>query len=82
MLKNLRVKAMHNNMEFKIIGLSDLPCYKQTYGSIPALYLTNGFLSILDLLSVFYYTVVYPYFHVWFAQPAFIFPPSYTNILL
>uniref|UniRef100_A0ACD5XQE4 Uncharacterized protein n=1 Tax=Avena sativa TaxID=4498 RepID=A0ACD5XQE4_AVESA len=31
MLKNLRVKAMHNNMEFKIIGLSDHPCFKQTF---------------------------------------------------
>uniref|UniRef100_A0A0D9XB38 Piwi domain-containing protein n=1 Tax=Leersia perrieri TaxID=77586 RepID=A0A0D9XB38_9ORYZ len=31
MLKNLRVKAMHNNMEFKIIGLSDLPCNRQTF---------------------------------------------------
>ncbi|KAF0911750.1 hypothetical protein E2562_011746 [Oryza meyeriana var. granulata] len=31
MLKNLRVKAMHNNMEFKIIGLSDEPCSRQTF---------------------------------------------------
>ncbi|KAG8049565.1 hypothetical protein GUJ93_ZPchr0009g1049 [Zizania palustris] len=31
MLKNLRVKAMHNNMEFKIIGLSDQPCSRQTF---------------------------------------------------
>ncbi|KAL6600540.1 hypothetical protein ACP70R_045340 [Stipagrostis hirtigluma subsp. patula] len=31
MLKNLRVKATHNNMEFKIIGLSDLACSKQTF---------------------------------------------------
>nr|CAB3505054.1 unnamed protein product [Digitaria exilis] len=31
MLKNLRVKAKHNNMEFKIIGLSDQACSKQTF---------------------------------------------------
>uniref|UniRef100_A0A0E0Q6G2 Uncharacterized protein n=1 Tax=Oryza rufipogon TaxID=4529 RepID=A0A0E0Q6G2_ORYRU len=31
MLKNLRVKAIHNNMEFKIIGLSDEPCSRQTF---------------------------------------------------
>ncbi|XBJ16573.1 hypothetical protein VPH35_008173 [Triticum aestivum] len=31
MLKNLRVKAKHNNMEFKIIGLSDQPCFRQTF---------------------------------------------------
>ena len=31
MLKNLRVKATHNNMEFKIIGLSDQPCSRQTF---------------------------------------------------
>lgn len=31
MLKNLRVKAKHNNMEFKIIGLSDQPCSRQTF---------------------------------------------------
>ncbi|TVU10901.1 hypothetical protein EJB05_44456, partial [Eragrostis curvula] len=31
MLRNLRVRAKHNNMEFKIIGLSDLPCSKQTF---------------------------------------------------
>lgn len=34
MLKNLRVKAKHNNMEFKIIGLSDQACSRQTYDSI------------------------------------------------
>uniref|UniRef100_A0A0E0AHW9 Piwi domain-containing protein n=1 Tax=Oryza glumipatula TaxID=40148 RepID=A0A0E0AHW9_9ORYZ len=31
MLKNLRVKAIHNNMEFKISGLSDEPCSRQTF---------------------------------------------------
>ncbi|VAI16753.1 unnamed protein product [Triticum turgidum subsp. durum] len=31
MLKNLRVKATHNNMEFKIIRLSDQPCSRQTF---------------------------------------------------
>ncbi|ONM53863.1 argonaute6 [Zea mays] len=31
MLKNLRVKAKHNNMEFKIIGLSDQPCSRQMF---------------------------------------------------
>ncbi|XP_020555003.1 protein argonaute 16 isoform X2 [Sesamum indicum] len=31
MLKNLRVKAMHSNMEFKIIGLSDKPCNQQFF---------------------------------------------------
>lgn len=29
MLKNMRVKATHSNREFKIIGLSELPCNKQ-----------------------------------------------------
>ena len=37
MLKNLRVKAKHNNMEFKIIGLSDQPCSRQMYGSVIAM---------------------------------------------
>ncbi|KAK3132901.1 hypothetical protein QOZ80_6AG0529210 [Eleusine coracana subsp. coracana] len=31
MLRNLRVKAKHNNMEFKIIGLSEQPCSRQTF---------------------------------------------------
>ncbi|KAK4397822.1 protein argonaute 16 [Sesamum angolense] len=31
MLKNLRVKAIHSNMEFKIIGLSDKPCNQQFF---------------------------------------------------
>ena len=31
MLKNLRVKASHRNMEFKIIGLSEKPCNQQLY---------------------------------------------------
>lgn len=31
MLKNLRVKARHRNMEFKIIGLSEKPCNQQLY---------------------------------------------------
>ncbi|XP_073311824.1 protein argonaute 16 [Primulina huaijiensis] len=31
MLKNLRVKARHNNREFKIIGLSEKPCEQQFF---------------------------------------------------
>ncbi|XP_073118508.1 protein argonaute 16 isoform X2 [Henckelia pumila] len=31
MLKNLRVKARHNNREFKIIGLSEKPCNQQFF---------------------------------------------------
>ncbi|KAL0400198.1 UNVERIFIED_CONTAM: protein argonaute 16 [Sesamum radiatum] len=31
MLKNLRVKAIHSNMEFKIIGLSEKPCNQQFF---------------------------------------------------
>ncbi|KAL3509941.1 hypothetical protein ACH5RR_029342 [Cinchona calisaya] len=31
MLKNMRVKARHSNMEFKIIGLSDKPCNQQFF---------------------------------------------------
>ncbi|KAJ4830357.1 Protein argonaute 16 [Turnera subulata] len=31
MLKNLRVKARHNNMEFKIIGLSEKRCFEQYF---------------------------------------------------
>ncbi|KAL5716047.1 Protein argonaute 16 [Ranunculus cassubicifolius] len=31
MLKNLRVKARHNNMEFKITGLSEKPCNQQFF---------------------------------------------------
>lgn len=31
MLKHMRVKASHRNMEFKIIGLSDKPCNQQSY---------------------------------------------------
>ncbi|ESQ51884.1 hypothetical protein EUTSA_v10016224mg [Eutrema salsugineum] len=31
MLKNLRVKASHRNMEFKIIGLSEKPCNQQLF---------------------------------------------------
>ncbi|KGN47971.1 protein argonaute 16 isoform X1 [Cucumis sativus] len=31
MLKNLRVKARHRNMEFKIIGLSEKPCNQQFF---------------------------------------------------
>lgn len=31
MLKNLRVKAKHNNREFKIIGLTDRPCNQQLF---------------------------------------------------
>ncbi|PIN22149.1 Translation initiation factor 2C (eIF-2C) [Handroanthus impetiginosus] len=31
MLKNMRVKAIHNNMEFKIIGLSEKPCNQQFF---------------------------------------------------
>ncbi|XP_071904616.1 protein argonaute 16-like isoform X1 [Coffea arabica] len=31
MLKNMRVKARHNNMEFKIIGLSEKPCNQQFF---------------------------------------------------
>ncbi|KAJ6873857.1 hypothetical protein NC651_032641 [Populus alba x Populus x berolinensis] len=31
MLKNLRVKTKHNNMEFKIIGLSEKPCNQQYF---------------------------------------------------
>lgn len=30
-LKNLRIKTVHTNMEFKIIGLSPLPCSEQTF---------------------------------------------------
>ncbi|EPS71209.1 hypothetical protein M569_03550 [Genlisea aurea] len=30
-LKNLRIKAEHTNMEFKVLGLSDKPCYQQTF---------------------------------------------------
>lgn len=31
MLKNLRVKARHRNMEFKIVGLSEKPCNQQFF---------------------------------------------------
>ncbi|KAJ0984406.1 hypothetical protein J5N97_002762 [Dioscorea zingiberensis] len=31
MLRNMRVKARHNNMEFKIIGLSEMPCNQQLF---------------------------------------------------
>lgn len=31
MLRNLRVKTRHTNMEFKIIGLSEMPCSQQLY---------------------------------------------------
>lgn len=31
MLKNMRIKTRHRNMEFKIIGISELPCHQQTY---------------------------------------------------
>ncbi|CAH9111873.1 unnamed protein product [Cuscuta epithymum] len=30
-LKNMRVKARHSNMEYKITGLSELPCHKQVF---------------------------------------------------
>ncbi|KAK8939676.1 Protein argonaute 16 [Platanthera guangdongensis] len=30
-LKNMRIKTLHTNMEFKIIGLSPLPCSEQTF---------------------------------------------------
>lgn len=29
MLKNMRVKTIHSNKEFKIIGLSEKPCNQQ-----------------------------------------------------
>ncbi|KAJ0045763.1 hypothetical protein Pint_05698 [Pistacia integerrima] len=31
MLKNLRIKTNHSNIEYKITGLSDLPCGQQTF---------------------------------------------------
>ncbi|PKA50645.1 Protein argonaute 16 [Apostasia shenzhenica] len=31
MLKNLRIRTRHNNLEFKIIGLSPLPCNQQSF---------------------------------------------------
>lgn len=31
MLRNLRVKPRHRNMEFKIVGLSEKPCNQQLY---------------------------------------------------
>nr|XP_023881007.1 protein argonaute 16 [Quercus suber] len=31
MLKNVRIKTMHRNMEFKIIGLSEKPCNQQYF---------------------------------------------------
>ncbi|OAY67541.1 Protein argonaute 16, partial [Ananas comosus] len=31
MLKNMRIKTRHRNMEFKIIGISELPCHQQTF---------------------------------------------------
>ncbi|KAL3652628.1 hypothetical protein CASFOL_002309 [Castilleja foliolosa] len=31
MLKNMRIKAMHSNREFKIIGLSEKPCNQQFF---------------------------------------------------
>ncbi|KAL0904600.1 hypothetical protein M5K25_026728 [Dendrobium thyrsiflorum] len=30
-LKNMRIKTIHTNLEFKIIGLSPLPCSQQTF---------------------------------------------------
>lgn len=27
MLKNMRIKTTHSNVEFKIIGISDMPCH-------------------------------------------------------
>jgi eukaryotic translation initiation factor 2C len=49
MLKNLRVKAKHNNMEFKIIGLSDQPCSRQTYSSILVMCFLCCFIYLLIL---------------------------------
>lgn len=37
-LKNMRIKARHNNMEFKIIGFSENPCHQQFF----TLKLRNG----------------------------------------
>ncbi|KAJ6829192.1 protein argonaute 16-like [Iris pallida] len=31
MLKNMRIQTTHNKMEFKIIGISDLPCNQQCF---------------------------------------------------
>ncbi|XP_078168085.1 protein argonaute 16-like [Carex rostrata] len=31
MLKNMRIKTKHNKMEFKIFGISDLPCNEQRF---------------------------------------------------
>jgi len=48
MLKNLRVKAKHNNMEFKIIGLSDQPCSRQMYGSALAMCFLHYSIPLLN----------------------------------
>lgn len=29
MLKNMRIKTRHSNLEFKIIGISEMPCNQQ-----------------------------------------------------
>lgn len=31
MLKNMRIKTRHNNLEFKILGISEMPCNQQRY---------------------------------------------------
>nr|XP_010943243.1 protein argonaute 16 [Elaeis guineensis]XP_029116515.1 protein argonaute 16 [Elaeis guineensis] len=31
MLKNMRIKTRHNNLEFKIIGISEMPCNQQHF---------------------------------------------------
>lgn len=56
MLKNLRVKAKHNNMEFKIIGLSDQPCSRQTYGSVLAMCFLHYSIFVAD--PVIYYAQI------------------------
>ncbi|KAG1327188.1 putative protein argonaute 16 [Cocos nucifera] len=33
MLKNMRIKTRHNNLEFKITGISEMPCNQQQDGS-------------------------------------------------
>ncbi|CAI0460289.1 unnamed protein product [Linum tenue] len=51
MLKNLRIKATHNNREFKIIGLSEMRCNQQLY-----VQLSNGDAENVEMTVYEYFT--------------------------
>lgn len=56
MLKNLRIKARHSNMEFKITGLSEKPCNQQQYVFCSFFYFFKNFvcLSLGHLLHLLF----------------------------